>query len=706
MKQRLMSFITVIIVLFTSLSVLAAEDIYKDVENVELQENAGLTPDSPFYFIDEKIENFLVGDDPEKALAYKEEKIAEALQMIEEGKTQEAKAALNSAQEFGNIIEKEVSPEIEKRARESSKAVKKVVGDIQDNLEGEKWDEIREILQEQNDQSDKIALAATISKKIQTLCESLADLDPKQYADTCQTGDDAPRWQQRLDKKLTAEQREEAEEFFGIMSSCFKNPRECPCEKIKIKSFSEKCSEIAPLAAQCEDGDEDACERMDQIEDPIKLLPPHLQEVMNDIEGQYGEAQYDLHMPKECVQAKATSPKECMKIMFMEHSPPECKEALEQGKISFENEQEARRACEKIMFAVNAPPECVQAVEDGKIDFSNPREAGKACEKIMFESNAPKECINAGITGEDPRDPERCREVMHEMGAMQGPMQGERGSSPMPDCRRIEDAEERLKCYDNALTGFGGEGPPMDHEPNPENFPPPCREAKAIDRESCEKIMREWGENQRNQEGEGQGEGRNNHWPEPCARAQAFDRDSCDNIMRNMQPSDNERVPPPMPPPDGMMPSPNQGNFPSPPDGIPPEHREGENQESDSSGSPRFVDERESSEPTDRSSEPSDGSSGEPASDSSGSDSGGSSESSEGSGSSGDSSSSSGSSSSSNSGSSSSSDSAGTSSGDSVTGSAIREIPQRDSDNILTKIKEFFLHPPQPGKRVWKHNKF
>ena len=43
------------------------EDVFSDIEDVELEEEAGMTPDSPFYFIEDFFESMFVGDNPELA---------------------------------------------------------------------------------------------------------------------------------------------------------------------------------------------------------------------------------------------------------------------------------------------------------------------------------------------------------------------------------------------------------------------------------------------------------------------------------------------------------------------------------------------------------------------------------------------------------------------------------------------------------------
>lgn len=464
------------------------DSIYFDIGEVKIEEGAGLTPDSPLYFIDDLAERVFIGNNPKRVLAYKEEKIVEARLMIEEGKIEEAKRALLRAEKYGTILEKEVSPDIERRARESSKAIKEVFTELKYDIEGDEWEDVRILVEEHDKREDKIALTAKISGQVKRLCESLSELDPLEYSRVCRTDKDSPEWQKRLDEDLTKEQEQEARKFFGIMSECFQNPRECRCEDIGVSSFADACSEIAPLAARCMDGDESACTAMENIEDPIDLLPLYLQEVMEEVEERFGDTQYDLHIPSECREAGATDRKSCMGVMFKIHAPEECIRALEEGRISIDNEREARKACEEIMFTENAPEECVEA------GIRDPRECGK----LMFKTNAPPECIEAGLTGESRDDDKKCRDIMERV------MEKDRRGSELfggADCRRIESPEERLKCYDSALKG--------------------------IDREFEERADFE-------------GRGPSGGWPEPCARENAFTRESCERVMSSFVERDFE----------------------------------------------------------------------------------------------------------------------------------------------------------------------
>ncbi|MBI4981183.1 hypothetical protein HZC30_06535 [Candidatus Woesearchaeota archaeon] len=424
-------------------------DIYSDVGEVELKGTAGLTPDSNFYFLESLIETVLVGDDPETALKYKEEKILEAKEMIESGDKTAAKKALEKAGDYNEIIQKEVSPEVELKVRESSKAVKEVLNSFESELEDNQWKDVQKIVAENLKEEDKIALTAKISKQIEQLCRTLSELDPLEYSNICKTDADAPKWKKELDRKLTAEQEKEAREFFTIMSECFQNPSKCRCEDISIKPFAERCSEFAPLAAKCSTGDKDACKMMDEIEDPINLLPNYLQKVMEDVEDKYGDAKHELSIPSECIEAGATSREACMKVMFKVNAPPECSEALEAGKINPKNEREAREACEKIMFNLDAPEECIEA------GLKDQRE----CDTYMFKLDAPPECVEAGLTGSSKDDWKKCEAIKFKLDAPPECIEAGLTGSSKDDWKKCELIRFKLdapsECIDAGLTGSG-----------------------------------------------------------------------------------------------------------------------------------------------------------------------------------------------------------------------------------------------------------
>jgi hypothetical protein len=455
---------------------IAEEDIYDNIGDVELEGSAGITPDSPLYILESILENILLSNDPETALKYKEEKVHEIKAMIEAGDEKAARKALKRLDKYNDVLEKEVSPDLDEKVRRSSKATKALLESL--DIEGEEWAQIREIIKEDIKKEDKIALAAKISKRIKELCETLSDLDPLEYSNVCKTGEDAPKWKKDLDRKLTKEQEIEAKEFFNIMSECFDNPSECRCNDISVQPFAEQCNIIAPLAAKCEAGDEQACEDMEKVEDPIDLLPDYLQNVMMKVEDRYGDAKHDLHIPKECVKEGALTKDACMKVMFRLNAPEECLEALENGKIDPKNEKEAREACEEIMFDLEAPEACKEAglkdhrecdrlmfkldapeeCLDAGLDGSG-RDDWKKCEIIRFKLDAPQECLDAGITGEKRDDWKKCEAINFKLDSPQECLDAGLDGTGRDDWKKCDAIRFKLdapqECLDKGLDGTG-----------------------------------------------------------------------------------------------------------------------------------------------------------------------------------------------------------------------------------------------------------
>ena len=414
------------------------DEAEKDVGDAELQKDAGLAPDSNFYFIDEFFDRF--GD----SLGNREEKIAEIKSMIEAGNIDAARTALENYKGFADELEKEVEPERREETRRSAVAIRNTLRDIEDEIPEESRGEFADYIL---DKEGKIVTAVEIASKIKELCVELSKLDPNEYSRVCKSGDDSPNWQKSLDKDLTNEQREEAKKFGRIMEECFKTSgQQCRCEEIPFPEFAKMCSVAAPLATACNiGGDEQACEELDDLEMPE--LPDHLQNVFDELEREIGDASYDNHIPSACKEAgingeSRSDRDKCARIMIETEAPEECRDALLAANVK--SEREGREICEKIMFKLNAPQECIDA---GLTDF-------KECGKLMFRTNAPQECIDAGLTGEQRSDEKKCREIM---GGLRG--KGREGQGPRGgfggNCREIQNPEERLKCYDGAISGVG-----------------------------------------------------------------------------------------------------------------------------------------------------------------------------------------------------------------------------------------------------------
>ena len=454
------------------------EGIFEGIEDTRLQGDGGFAPDDFFYFLDNFWESLFVGKNPENALKYKEEKVLELRRMIESGNKEAAKQILDKIENYNGIIQKEVHPEMEQRVRESSKSVKELLESLDDDLEGEEWEGIRDEIGETMKQEDRIALAAKVSKKIKELCVLLSELDTLEYSKSCKTSDDDPEWKKDMDKKLTDEQKKEAEEFFNIMSACFQNPKECRCNDLSTQQFAEQCNIMAPLAAECKEGKVESCDRMEELDDPMDLLPDYLQAAMEKVEEKYGGSKHDLYVPKDCANEGALTREACAEVMFRLNAPPECVEEKEKRKMKIQNENQARKFCEEVMFDLGAPDECKKAgLKDDmeckrhmfKLDapeeclaaglIGTGNDDWKKCEVIRFKLDAPEECLDAGLDGTEKDDWKKCESIRFKHDAPKECIDAGIDGSGRDDWKKCDAIRFRLEaakeCLDAGLDGTG-----------------------------------------------------------------------------------------------------------------------------------------------------------------------------------------------------------------------------------------------------------
>ncbi len=512
--------------------------------NASLEIGAGITPDSSFYFVESGILSRFRSD-----LRNREKKIAEIEAMIQKGDVQSAKIALNKYKGYAHEAENNVDPEKSSEAKRSSVAIENTIKKIEEKIPAENK---KEFVDDINQQERKISTAAELSHKIKDLCESLSKVDPQEYTRACRTSGESPTWQKNLDKKLTKEQEQEAEAFFKVMSQCFKTPEQCDCGSITVASFAAVCKEKAPLAAQCQKGDQEACKKMNEGTDPRTLLPEHLQHVFDRLEGDYTNAKFEHYLPPECKEANVTSPKECEKIMFREHAPEECRKAVDAGELSIDTFKEFEKKCQEIMFRTHAPKECVDA------GLTDPKECGQ----LIFKLKAPKECTDNGLTGSERGDEQRCREIMQQKGNEQqgqGP-----GSFSASRCKELQDKEEKLKCFEEAFSNaqehYGSEGNGAfnngsfnngkfedrnGHEGGQRNFPGPCVQANALTSEECRKVMDKSSQEQQKQAQEERRQNEEKHKQEQsqfeCAPGTVK---KCDNERCTCIPAEQHTQPP------------------------------------------------------------------------------------------------------------------------------------------------------------------
>lgn len=411
-------------------------------EKVELKAKPGIAPDNPVYFVKDIYQRMTVGNNPQRALDYKEQKIAEAELMVEKGKPDQAEKVLKRALEYSEIIKKEANPKMKDKVQESVAAVENSIEGMEEKTKGSEWIDVREKFDETLKKEKEINTAAELTAKINELCASLAQLDPLQYADTCKSKEDSPKWMKEQDKEISAEQEEQAKVFFEKLSLCFESPENCDCKGMGVQKFEDFCLEKSKIALKCKQGDENACKETQSGADPSDLLPGYLISVLNQVQEKYAKAQYSMYMPEECVQQGAKE-EDCMKIMFEKTAPQEC---LDKGITGKTKEDEIK--CRQLMFEKNAPQECLDA--GISLDDSD---ASRKCAKIMFLQRAPQECLDVGITGEGRDDEKKCKQLivsntdaLGQKPALEGGAYSKQKFNR--DCNKVQDSNEKVKCYE------------------------------------------------------------------------------------------------------------------------------------------------------------------------------------------------------------------------------------------------------------------
>ncbi len=505
-----------------------ASEEYSD-ETLDI--DAGTTPGEFGYFVDDFFDQF--GNEADVMA----EKFKEMKQLLAEGKKDEAKIALENFREYAKKLQENADPEDRDKIRKYMAAINHELV----SLRGQGNDEL---IIEVEDSARNTLSAVELSRIIKDACSKLIELsasDPTaegQFNKLCKPSEDSSEWHKEYYEDLTKEQQEEVKKFVKEIKQCFRNPADCNCAAATDnQAFVNSCELITKAEVDCRAGDESACQLSQDLgEEIFQSLEdkPYLRDALKDIEREFSDMdddRFDNHLPEECEEAGATDRESCMKVMFKLNAPEECVAAVENGDIDLSNEREARKQCEEIMFTSNAPEECIS---EGIRDH-------KECGKFMFKENAPQECIDAGLTGESQRDHKKCEEIMNSIRGEEGP--GGQGQGINFDCRKIQDSDERLDCFDKVASGAQehfdnrGEG----------SWPPECEEAGATDKDSCGEIMRKKFGERREAQGEFDNREPNNNFrqgsppcnsPEECEKFRQQNPDFRDEFSQTSPPGE------------------------------------------------------------------------------------------------------------------------------------------------------------------------
>jgi len=412
MKRGIIVISLLVVIFIAVIFIYAQENEVSEITETRETPEAGITPDNFLYFVDPVIDNIKLGFASEEnkanvAAEIHDERIAEAQVVAGKGSYDSIEKALDDAEEKIKIIQEEITPEAHKKVTTSAKTSVEVLTDVKEKVPEEARDAIENAINNQIVQEKKTEIVAEITSKINGLCKELIGLvgleeaikqEPRCNPDI----ENSPKWLKRKatgDGEYVKFDEEAKKKFIDEMSVCFNDPRECKCEEIPIKSFSNTCFKIIPNVINCQfEQDENACKNVEEIsggsEGMFSELP---EEFRGDLESFFREKQneaFKKNAPSECVEAGAKDFDSCSKIMFAKFAPPECVSA---GVTT-------REECMKIMSEKygggfgGAPSECMK---DGKfIDMED-------CRKIMMKKFLPTKCAEANAF-----TPESCQKIM------------------------------------------------------------------------------------------------------------------------------------------------------------------------------------------------------------------------------------------------------------------------------------------------------
>ncbi len=434
-------------------------------------DDPGILPDSPLYTVDKTLDDLRISLANEEnkasvAIGVHNERIAEAKYLADKGDDPRFVKTIQEAHDKIKFAQREITPEASEEIADSSKKSLEVLTDLKERLPDES--NIENAIDQQIVETKKAEIVAEITTKIDQLCNKLVELVGLEEAIAQEPRCDpdyknSPKWLRRkVENEYKDFDQRAKQKFFTEMENCFNDPRQCRCEEIPIKSFSNTCFKIIPNVIKCEyEQDEEACQRAEEIgrnkDEMFEGLPDDVRGELEDFFVVKEKEAFEKHAPKECVQAGARTKDECMKIMMNKYMPQECKEA---GATT-------RQQCEKIMMEKHGsfgsmPSECqidgkfIGPDECMKIMMEKflPKECKEAqaftresCEAIMISKHAPKECIqNGNFIGR-----ERCEELMGSRsfegpGFGQGPPDIEQAiSSCMQQGRSREECESFIR---------------------------------------------------------------------------------------------------------------------------------------------------------------------------------------------------------------------------------------------------------------------
>ena len=280
-------------------SIWEAESQYPDAQ---LTARAGITPDSFLYFAEDLIFSRFRSD-----LENREVKVAEIIEVSEEGNTEAAERSLERYERYAENLAREISPDQTSEVTSSAIAIRRAVSNSQIEEEF--------ALEVLNWEGTIITSVETATVIFET-CTELSLSDPVEYSRFCGTTSDSPRWLRNLDRDLIRQQENEVRLFGNVVSECIESSGQtCSCESLSFGEFSEICSMTSSLVSECTDGEETSCQEISENL-PAELLntemPSYLENLFDTVSSEILQVQIENnYLPGACEEQNLLNPRDC-----------------------------------------------------------------------------------------------------------------------------------------------------------------------------------------------------------------------------------------------------------------------------------------------------------------------------------------------------------------------------------------------------------
>ncbi len=339
---------------------------------------AGITPDSPLYFLDkmgEKIGMFFAfraESKVKKALKYAEERLAEAREIAEKGKTEEVKGTTQNYEEYLSLAQDKIE-EIKQKGRSVEDISSQVAGATSKHLA------VLEGMLEKVPEEAKSAIEKAKQKSKKGHLTSVEMVAGEKPEKAVQINAEAIR--ERL-KKAKQEAKKKREEKLKKVLADYE----------EFKDFQEEMTEkYKTLGTLIAEKNVEEIDDLDEIEDEAEEISLEMKEKIKEIKSEFQE-----NIKESLKGVTEENPEKAAKIN-LNISDKKLTEIKQKGEKLQEREKNCQTKCSEICKQEEIEPcisECVETAECLDEDEECQKEVQNRCKGACHSKIVLGECVN------------------------------------------------------------------------------------------------------------------------------------------------------------------------------------------------------------------------------------------------------------------------------------------------------------------------